>query len=70
MLVDERAVTPLELVTIDVDHDPELQRRYGVRVPVVAVDGVELFELEVPHDLLRARLRGRHQGVSDGHPSV
>ena len=44
----------LELV--DVDRDPELARRYGVRVPVVAVDGEELFEYEVPPDLLRARL--------------
>jgi hypothetical protein len=29
-----------------------------VRVPVVAVDGVELFEYEVPVDLLRAELGG------------
>lgn len=61
VLVAERAVTPLELVTVDVDRDPRLQRRYGVRVPVVAIDGVELFELEVPHDLLRARLQARYQ---------
>ena len=44
----------LELV--DIDRDPELVRRYGVRVPVVAVDGQDLFEYEVPADLLRARL--------------
>jgi hypothetical protein len=42
---------------VDVDTDPELVRRYGVRVPVVAVDGVEEFQYEVPPDLLRARLR-------------
>lgn len=66
----EQAATPLELVTVDVDRDPELQRRYGVRVPVVAVDGVELFELEVPPDLLRARLRAGQQGVSGAGPSV
>jgi hypothetical protein len=41
---------------VDVDLDPELARRYGVRVPVVAVDGQDLFEYEVPVDLLRARL--------------
>ena len=44
----------LELV--DIDRDPELVCRYGVRVPVVAVDGEELYEYEVPPDLLRARL--------------
>jgi len=52
----ERAATAFRLELVDVDRDPVLQRRYGVRVPVVAVDGVELFEYEVPADLLRARL--------------
>jgi glutaredoxin len=53
----ERAASPFLLEVVDVDADPELVRRYGVRVPVVAVDGVEEFEYEVPADLLRARLR-------------
>jgi glutaredoxin len=52
----EQAATPFELELVDVDRDPRLVRRYGVRVPVVAVDGEELFEYEVPVDLLRARL--------------
>ena len=56
VLQRERAATPFRLDLVDVDRDPELARRYGVRVPVVAVDGVELFEYEVPVDLLRARL--------------
>jgi glutaredoxin len=54
---ERAAATPFHLELVDVDRDPALQRRYGVRVPVVAVDGVELFEYEVPVDLLRARLR-------------
>jgi glutaredoxin len=54
----ERAATPFRLELVDIDADPELARRYGVRVPVVAVDGVELFEYEVPPDLLRAELGG------------
>ena len=53
----ERAAVPFRLDMVDVDRDPELARRYGLRVPVVAVDGVDLFEYEVPADLLRARLR-------------
>ena len=52
-----RASVPFTLRTVDVDSDPELARRYGVRVPVVAVDGVERFELEVPPDLLQQALR-------------
>jgi glutaredoxin len=51
-----RAERPFELRLVDIDRDPELARRYGVRVPVVAVDGEDLFEYEVPLDLLRARL--------------
>ena len=52
----EQAATPFRLELVDIDRDPELARRYGVRVPVVAVDGQDLFEYEVPVDLLRARL--------------
>ena len=56
VLQEEQAATPFQLDLVDIDRDPELARRYGVRVPVVAVDGVELSEYEVPVDLLRARL--------------
>jgi glutaredoxin len=56
VLEGERAATPFRLELVDIDRDPELVRRYGVRVPVVAVDGVELFEYEVPTDRLRAWL--------------
>jgi glutaredoxin len=52
----ERSATAFRLELVDVDRDPVLHRRYGVRVPVVAVDGEELFEYEVPAELLRARL--------------
>ena len=52
----EQAAAGFALELVDIDRDPELARRYGVRVPVVAVDGEELFEYEVPADLLRARL--------------
>lgn len=41
---------------VDVDASPELTARYTVRVPVVAVDGVELFEFAVDPEALRAAL--------------
>jgi glutaredoxin len=50
----ERSRFALRLV--DIDADPELAGRYGVRVPVVAVDGVEHFQYEVPRDELLAVL--------------
>ena len=56
VLQAEQATAGFRLELVDIDRDPELARRYGVRVPVVAVDGEELFEYEVPPDLLRARL--------------
>ena len=52
----EQASAGFSLELVDIDRDPELVRRYAVRVPVVAVDGQDLFEYEVPVDLLRARL--------------
>jgi glutaredoxin len=33
------------LIEVDVSLDPVLHARYGERIPVVAVDGVEAFEL-------------------------
>jgi glutaredoxin len=45
-----------ELAEVDVSLDPGLNRRYGERIPVVAVDGEELFEYEVDPADLRERL--------------
>ncbi|HKE99235.1 MAG TPA: glutaredoxin family protein [Actinomycetes bacterium] len=66
-----RAGVAFELRAVDVDADPELARRYGVRVPVVAVDGVERFEYEVPPDLLLQALGAaprRGAAPGDGEP--
>ena len=45
-----RAERPFELVEVDVSLDPVLHRRYGERIPVLAVDGEELFEFHVDPD--------------------
>jgi glutaredoxin len=42
---------------VDVDTDAELVRRYGVRVPVVTVDGTEVAELEVAPGVVRRAVR-------------
>lgn len=42
---------------VDVDADPDLQRAYNVRVPVVEVDGVEVAEGRLPPGALRTALR-------------
>jgi glutaredoxin len=41
---------------VDVTLDPVLERRYGERIPVVAVDGEELFDYVVDPNVLRERL--------------
>ncbi len=41
---------------IDIERDEDLHRRYLERIPVVAVDGEELFEHFVDEAALRARL--------------
>jgi glutaredoxin len=47
---------------VDVDTDEELVTRYGVRVPVVTVDGVEVAELEVAPGTVRRAVRAARRG--------
>jgi hypothetical protein len=47
VIADVRSRRPFELTEMDVSLDPVLNARYGERIPVVAVDGVEAFELGV-----------------------
>jgi glutaredoxin len=46
-----------EVEVVDIDTEPALVERYTVRVPVVAVGGVEVAEYEVSEAALRAALR-------------
>jgi glutaredoxin len=45
-----------DLVEVDVALDPGLNRDYGERIPVVAVDGEDLFEYFVDRQGLEDRL--------------
>jgi hypothetical protein len=47
VLVAERARTPFDLEELDIESDDELVKEYGIRIPVVAIDGVERFEISV-----------------------
>ena len=49
----------VRLVDVDADPDGEgLAERYGVRVPVVVLDGIELSELELAPGVVRRALWG------------
>ena len=41
---------------VDIEGDPDLHRRYLERIPVVALDGVELYDFFVDETDLRARV--------------
>ena len=51
-----RAERDFELREVDVSLDPALQREYGERIPVVALDGEEVLELRVEAPELRRLL--------------
>jgi len=47
----------VEIQHVDVTLDPVMERRYGERIPVVSLDGEELFEFFVDERALAERLR-------------
>ena len=58
MIEAVRAEIAFDLEEIDIESDDALIRDYGVRIPVVAIDGEELFEISVQAAALRAAVRG------------
>ena len=53
-----RRVEPFALELVDIERDPVLHARYLERIPVIALDGEELFDYFVDERALLARLRG------------
>jgi glutaredoxin len=56
-----------EVVLVDVDRDPELQRRYHVRVPVVTVDDREVAEVVVEPGTVRRAVRAARRRRRRAH---
>ena len=50
VIMTERARTPFDYRELDVSGDDALELEYGIRIPVVLVDGQELFEIRVDAD--------------------
>jgi hypothetical protein len=50
-----RAV-PLEFEEVFIDGDHDLEMRYGIRIPVIEVEGEEAFELTVDAEALAERV--------------
>ena len=56
MLLSFQEEREFELAEVDVSLDAGLNRDYGERIPVVAVDGEEAFEYFVDRQALNERL--------------
>jgi glutaredoxin len=53
-LLTARERLDFDLTEVDIEGDDELELEYGIRVPVVEVDGQEAFEITVdPAELAR-----------------
>lgn len=56
-LLAVQRIQPFELREVNVEEDDALERAYGLRIPVVELDGRELFEISVDPAQLLAELR-------------
>jgi glutaredoxin len=51
-----QAARPFVLQEVDIESDERLFKRYLERIPVIALDGEELFDLFVDEEALRRKL--------------
>jgi len=47
VLAEARRRADFDCEEVDIDHDPELRRRYNEEVPVIAINGVKAFKYRV-----------------------
>ena len=57
VIMAEQARTPFDYREVDVSGDDALELEYGIRIPVVLVDGRELFEIRVDAGRLAEEIR-------------
>ncbi|MEZ5354303.1 MAG: glutaredoxin family protein [Bryobacteraceae bacterium] len=57
LLAQARQEAPFELTVADIDRDPALKARYDHEVPVVSVDGADLFHHAMDYAAFLARVR-------------
>jgi glutaredoxin len=64
VLLAARELIPFDLNEVNVESDDALEVEYGIRIPVIEIDGRERFEVTVQRDELLNALRG--EGGSPG----
>jgi glutaredoxin len=68
-LREVRSELPFELTVCDITTEDALHRAYFERIPVVTLDGEELFQYFVDPEELRERLRGDSSQATVGSSS-
>jgi len=63
-LLSEPAFVDVRLEQVDIESDDALLSRYLERIPVIALDGEELYDFFVDEPDLRARLTAKGVGSS------
>ena len=51
----------------DIDGDPEWQRQFAERIPVVEIDGRVICEYRLDSDAVLSALPGRREGTVEEH---
>jgi glutaredoxin len=59
VIVSVRTRQPFAFEEVDIETDDDLLRDYGIRIPVVTVDGEERFEIAVDEEELEGLVRIR-----------
>jgi glutaredoxin len=57
VLLSARQRSPFEFEEVDIERDDDLELEYGIRIPVVVVDGEERFEVAIDERELARLLR-------------
>ena len=50
---------PVTLEEIDISHDPELEERYGLEIPVLMIEGTKVAKYRVSEEELKRMLMAR-----------
>jgi glutaredoxin len=56
VVAEVRRERPFELIEVDITFDPGINARYQERIPVLELNGEEVFEFVVEPEELRRRL--------------
>ncbi len=68
VILSVRAHEPFAFDDVDIDTDDDLLRKYGIRIPVVTVDGQERFEISVDRGEFEGLVRVRSQPMDRQPP--